>query len=153
MATSEQLNEALARPARFWAKVEKSPGCWLWTGARAPTGYGVLNVGGTPFYAHRFSCALAGVTLKRGLTIDHLCRNRGCVNPAHLEQVTAQENILRGTSPSAAYAEQLACSRGHEFAGANLRINPDGERVCRACHRARNKAATQRKQRRTDARL
>src|SRR6266496_2265386 len=88
---------------RFWAKVDRSGGsraCWLWTGKTGRDGYGRIGLGGrgalVRVRAHRFAYELLIGPIPDGLQIDHLCRVRHCVNPAHLEPVTQRENILRG---------------------------------------------------------
>ena len=86
--------------------------------------------------AHRLTYEATHGPIPSGLTLDHLCRNRRCVNPDHLEPVTNRENILRGTSPSALHAVQTACVNGHPFDAANTRTNANGSRSCRACNRA-----------------
>lgn len=81
----------------FWSKVEKTDGCWEWRGYRSPKGYGEYrDATGKRTTAHRISWQLAGHDIPEGLTLDHLCRNRGCVNPDHLEPVTNRENVMRG---------------------------------------------------------
>lgn len=80
---------------RFWSKVVKTDTCWLWTDAPNSTGYGTFSFRSIPVMAHRFSWMLAGLDLDPDLQLDHLCRVRLCVNPAHLEQVTAAENLAR----------------------------------------------------------
>lgn len=80
---------------RFWSKVDKTDGCWLWTDAPNGNGYGTFKANGVSEMAHRYSLKLTGQQLTDGLTIDHLCRVRLCVNPAHLEEVTYAENLLR----------------------------------------------------------
>ena len=81
---------------RFWARVEQSGDCWSWTGAKNDQGYGQIRVDGRIVYAHRFSYELHLGSIPSGLQIDHLCRNRGCVRPDHLEPVTSAENTHRG---------------------------------------------------------
>src|SRR2546426_1120746 len=116
---------------RFWVKVEKTPTCWNWTGSGNMKGYGKFEANGKLHLAHRIAYTLMKGTIPEGLTIDHLCRNRGCVNPEHLEVVSAKENILRGTSPVAIHAKQTRCIHGHSFSGANFTIDLLGRRICR----------------------
>lgn len=84
---------------RFWAKVAKSDGCWQWMAARTPKGYGQFAPHRRHVYAHRYVYELVVGPIPEGLTIDHLCRNRGCVRPDHLEVVTRGENTRRGATP------------------------------------------------------
>jgi hypothetical protein len=81
---------------RFWDKVDKTQNCWLWLGHLNEDGYGKFKNGQKCVLAHRFALVLAGIVLKPDLEVDHLCRNRACVNPDHLEQVTHHENVKRG---------------------------------------------------------
>ena len=87
--------------ARFWAKVDKTETCWLWTGGQS-AGYGRFGFKGRPnLGAHRFAYELLVGPIPPGLDLDHLCRVRNCVNPDHLEPVTRRENLLlRGGGPS-----------------------------------------------------
>jgi hypothetical protein len=123
--------------ARFDAKVRKTDTCWQWTGALQTNGYGSFGAGGgsTSILAHRFAWERAVGPIPTGLTIDHLCMNTKCVNPAHFEVVTVAENASRkGRSIT-------HCKRGHELAGANLYVYPNtGKRGCRIC-RAEARAA------------
>ncbi len=126
---------------RLYDKVRVGDGCWEWTGATSPTGYGHLPVRTTvneprEVLAHRFVYELLVGPIPDGLDIDHLCRNRACVRPSHLEPVPPRENILRGEGPSAHNARQTHCARGHEFTAANTRVHA-GRRYCRACGRER----------------
>ena len=91
--------------ARFWSRVVKSDDCWEWAGAHDNHGYSKTSFEYRDMAAHRVAYELVVGPIPEGLTIDHLCRNRGCVNPAHLEPVTQRENTLRGVSPAA-----LPCS-------------------------------------------
>ena len=81
---------------RFWAKVRKTDGCWLWTGSHNGLGYGTIRSVGRKMYVHRYSYELLVGPIPAGLELDHLCRVPGCVNPDHLEPVTHAENLRRG---------------------------------------------------------
>lgn len=116
-----------------------SSGCWEWTGARRPDGYGVLN----GVRAHRLVYEAKVGPIPEGLDLDHLCRVRHCVNPDHLEPVTRRVNTLRGEGPAAVKARQTHCVNGHLLAGDNLYVHPKrGTRNCRTCL---NEAARQRR--------
>jgi hypothetical protein len=119
---------------RFWARVVVADGCWLWTGYRLHNGYGSLMANGKKnTLAHRFAYELLVGPIPDGLTLDHLCRVRNCVNPAHLEPCTMAENALRGVGPTAVNARKTHCKRGHEFTPQNTYARPDGGRECKAC--------------------
>jgi hypothetical protein len=120
---------------RFWSKVQKSNACWLWTAARCSTGYGHFNVDGCIQKANRVAYELVKGPIPKGLTLDHLCRNKKCVNPDHLEPVTIAENVLRGMGSPAMNARKIFCKHGHELSGDNLYLRREGGRKCRACQR------------------
>lgn len=120
---------------RFWSKIDvRGPDeCWVWKGGLV-LGYGQFWYGHRKRdYAHRISYKALVGDIPVGLVIDHLCRNRACVNPAHLEVVTERVNILRGTALSARYAVATHCIHGHEFTAANIIPQKNGARKCRAC--------------------
>lgn len=128
---------------RFWAKVDKRgpEDCWLWTAYLKPTGYGEIGLGGRNqpmVHAHRVSYEIANGPIPEGLVIDHLCRVRNCVNPAHLEAVTNKENLLRGVGPSALSARKTHCSQGHPYDEGNTYTH-QGTRHCKECYRLRNR--------------
>lgn len=112
-------------------------GCWQWTGYLNPGGYANFRIGKKMFKVHRVSYEYFVGQIKERLTLDHLCRNRGCFNPAHLEPVSLAENILRGESPWAKHARTTCCSSGHAYSRENTRINPRGSRCCRMCETLR----------------
>lgn len=92
---------------RLWEKVQKSEGCWLWTGFRDRMGYGRLNIRGIPVLAHRVTYELVNGAIPDGLEMDHLCRVPACVNPSHLEAVTRSVNARRGTAGKVLTWEQV----------------------------------------------
>lgn len=140
--------------AHFWGRVDKSGDCWLWTACLTQSGYGHAWVSGRIVYAHRVAYELVRGPIPSGMQLDHLCRNRACVNPDHLEPVTNHDNILRGFSPTAKKARQTHCIHGHPFTGDNLKIRSEGWRSCRTCMRARQPEYQRRyRQRRREAAL
>lgn len=111
---------------RLRAKVVPTDnGCWQWLGALDPTGYGRIALGDTMAYTHRVAAEAFYGPIPEGMTVDHLCRNRGCCNPLHLEVVTARENLMRGDTLTAAHHAGVDC----------------GFERCRACRRHRHPAA------------
>lgn len=126
--------------ARFWAKVEKTEGCWNWTGVLAGGRYGQLMMGHrASVYAHRFSYELHREPIPEGMEIDHLCRNTRCVNPDHLEVVTPRENRLRSESLPAQNAKKTHCPKGHLYDEENTYTDPKGRREYRECVRQRQR--------------
>lgn len=122
-------------------------GCWEWSGYHAKTGYGTMAFGGKPEYVHRVSWEVFRGPIPIGLQIDHLCRNRSCFNPDHLEPVPQAENIRRGEGVSGINARKTHCQKGHEFTPENTYLSR-GFRSCRTCVLA--KQAVQRRARRVD---
>lgn len=125
-------------PERFWTKVDKSDACWIWRGAttKPENGYGQIRLDGKMQVAHRIAYELEVGQIPSGMDLDHLCRVRLCVNPAHLEPVSPYENFRRGVSQPASYLKQSHCKRGHLLEGENLAIANGGRsRRCRTCKR------------------
>lgn len=123
---------------RFVAKIDRAqePPCWIWTGAPSGPGanhgdgYGLFSLRGRRLWAHRMSYELYVGPIPDGMQIDHLCRVRMCVNPAHPEAVTQRENLRRGS------ASRTHCRRGHAL---------DGGGTCSTCERQRSERASARK--------
>lgn len=122
---------------RFWAKVRKTESCWLWASTINSSGYGAFSADSTDVLAHRFAYELLVGPIPAGLVLDHLCRVRHCVNPAHLEPVTVVENLRRGESFSAQNAAKTHCPAGHPYDAGNTIVRR-GRRECRACVAARS---------------
>jgi len=129
---------------RLLDKIDFTGDCWTWTAGLGDKGYGTLRTPSGMKKAHRLVWEWYVGPIPKGLVIDHLCRNRACVNPDHLEVVTHRENILRGEGLAAQQAERTHCPHGHPYAGDNLYVSPRGARFCRACLRARQPEAQRR---------
>jgi hypothetical protein len=142
---------------RFWTKVNKSglvnpilgTSCWEWLGYKNPKGYGKVNLSRVECkdskkrlkLAHRIAYAFTVGLIPDDMTIDHLCKNRSCVNPSHMEVVTRGENVLRGDTVSARNKNKTHCPKGHEYLHSNIywhgRSNGNVGRECKICVDAR----------------
>ncbi len=111
-------------PERIIRKIEmprEADGCWRWTGCITNHGYGQVQDSRArkPRSAHRLVYELLTGPIPEGLGLDHLCRNRWCVRPDHLEPVTSRENTLRGETPAGRNARKTHCAKGHELTPEN----------------------------------
>lgn len=123
-------------PPRFWEKVLiRESGCWEWLGSKNWDGYGHSWHPGKNRIGlvHRWTYEAAKGPMPAGLVTDHLCRNRACCNPQHLEAVTYFVSTHRSTNPMAKFAKRTHCAKGHPFSGENLLIRENGGRRCRTC--------------------
>lgn len=127
--------------------VDPKTGCWIWTGSTTPGGYGQIGMGSMTdgsrrlMAAHRVAYEIFIGQIPEDYQLDHLCRNRACIFPNHLQPVTQQENIRRGDG-GAFWAAKTQCPHGHPYDAANTAIY-QGRRFCLTCRKIRN--ATKRK--------
>lgn len=122
-------------PANMQNKVlHTEAGCWEWVGARSSSGYGTVWIGGVNYLPHRIAYELLVGPIPEGMQMDHLCRNKFCCNPSHVEPVTAKENMARRPD-----VRKSHCKHGHELTVENLIVKRRGsgrvERNCRECER------------------
>jgi hypothetical protein len=126
---------------RFWSKVDRREGeCWLWTAGLNQHGYGWFHNSESQL-AHRHAYELLRGPIPDGLVIDHLCRNRACVNPDHMEPVTRGENVRRGAKGRLV----THCVNGHVYDEANTYTRGNGTRSCRTCRRAQKRRFDERR--------
>lgn len=112
-------------------------GCWLWTGT-LKRGYGAITFKYKQLAVHRVAFQLFNGPIKDGMSLDHLCCNKRCFNPMHLEQCTRAENIRRYWGPS--YNPKTHCANGHPITEENTYFAPKRPKT-RECRICRNLAA------------
>lgn len=121
---------------RFWSRLmESESGCWEWQEYVDEKGYGRFWDGARTIRAHQYAFAALVGDVPDGLELDHLCKNRRCANPYHLDPVTHEVNMARSDNIMLAFSDQTHCLRGHEFTTDNTYVKADGGRQCRDCSR------------------
>lgn len=133
-------SHAMNTMEKLLTRVEKvSNGCWEWRGYVNKKGYGQTSLKGRD-WAHRIFYRHFKGAIPQGTEIDHVCKNRVCVNPDHLEAVSHRENQRRGNSWVGRNYRKTHCPKQHPYSKENTYINPLGARVCRTCQKERNRA-------------
>jgi hypothetical protein len=133
-ATDPEAEAVIRRFAKYVRPDES--GCLVWHGHTSRSGYGYLWNGSKSVRAHRWIYMQMVGAIPDGLTVDHLCCRKLCVNWQHMELVTAEENYRRYNATAVRPPPNTHCPAGHPFAGANLYVHPlNGKRQCRTCRR------------------
>jgi len=124
---------------RFMIRTTVTDGCWDWLGAKTPDGFGIFSVGNKNVSAQRYAYEiLVGKTIPKGYRVVHLCKNRSCVNPKHLDVQTPSENMkdtLAGFKFGLMQRIKKKCPKGHSYNKENTIFTKDGRRICKECQR------------------
>lgn len=131
--------------ARLWSKASRNEetGCLEWQAYVMPNGYATMSYYKKTTVAHRLALKFSGREIPEGMWVDHLCRNRRCINPDHLDIVTPRENTLRGVGPDILRkrrASVVECPQGHAYSPENTYTSKSGKRHCKTCAKSRHKA-------------
>lgn len=122
----------------LWNRIVEEGECWLFQGSLDKDGYGLTTYDRRTQRAHRLAYKVTVGDIPARLVLDHLCRVRQCINPAHLEPVTSKENLMRGETHARRNADKTHCKHGHEFTEENTLVT-DTQRYCRQCARDKQK--------------
>jgi len=126
---------------RFHSKIElKNNGCHEWTASKNGNGYGQFGIGEKVVQSHRLSYELYKGEISKGLELDHLCMNRACVNPSHLEAIKHKENLKRGVNFN---KSKTHCPQGHEYSKKNTHVGKNNKRRCRICLKIQKRISRQ----------
>lgn len=131
---------------RFWAKVNKTDSCWLWTANTSPQGYGSWGCNKRSLRAHRVAYYLHNGPIAAGLSVCHRCDTPACVNPAHLFLGTHTDNMRDSLKKGRHIASRertrkTHCLKGHAFTPENTMRATKGGKACRTCHNERKRLA------------
>ena len=137
-SSADPLVLTVERWRKFWAHVNKtSPTqCWFWMDSCNAEGYGTFGIHSRSYLAHRIAYVSTRGVIPKGMELHHSCRNRACVNPAHLEPISHHENSIRGNAGMHQRGKEF-CPQGHPYSWENVVDYHDGKRRCRECERLR----------------